>query len=312
MPIRRADRRSRRRLGAVISCPSTMIRPASIGSSRLMQRSSVDLPEPEAPIRHTTSCSATDRSIPCSTSRSPKRLVERPRCGRASAVTAHARLPALAGRGRPASRRTASCGIVITRNRTAATTYGVKLKCRPRRSMPRRAGTPRSTPTDGDERGVLLQADEVVQQRRDHAAHGLREHDEPHRLAAREARATARPPPGSGAPTRCPPGTPRPRRRSRRGSERRPPRRTVPIGTPLDAERGHPEPEQVDDEDRRDPPEQVGVDDGAAAGSGRTPGPGRLRITATTSASTRIRISAMMKTARSRKKPARWISGTTP
>ena len=35
------------------------MRPASTGSSRLTQRSSVDLPEPEAPIRQTTSCSAT-------------------------------------------------------------------------------------------------------------------------------------------------------------------------------------------------------------------------------------------------------------
>ena len=38
--------------------PSTVIEPASTFSSRLMQRSSVDLPEPEAPIRQTTSCAA--------------------------------------------------------------------------------------------------------------------------------------------------------------------------------------------------------------------------------------------------------------
>ena len=41
-----------------------MIRPASIGSSRLTQRSSVDLPEPDAPIRQITSCSSTTRSMP--------------------------------------------------------------------------------------------------------------------------------------------------------------------------------------------------------------------------------------------------------
>jgi hypothetical protein len=35
------------------------IRPSSIGSSRLMQRSSVLLPDPEAPIRQMTSLSAT-------------------------------------------------------------------------------------------------------------------------------------------------------------------------------------------------------------------------------------------------------------
>ena len=37
--------------------PSRRISPPSIGSSPLMQRSSVDLPHPEAPIRQTTSCS---------------------------------------------------------------------------------------------------------------------------------------------------------------------------------------------------------------------------------------------------------------
>ena len=59
---------------AVISLPSTKMRPLSIGSSRFTQRSSVDLPEPEAPIRQTTSCSATSRSMPRSTSTLPKDL----------------------------------------------------------------------------------------------------------------------------------------------------------------------------------------------------------------------------------------------
>ena len=39
---------------AVTVCPSTTISPCSTRSSRLMQRRSVDLPEPEAPIRQTT------------------------------------------------------------------------------------------------------------------------------------------------------------------------------------------------------------------------------------------------------------------
>ena len=38
------------------SRPMTIV-PASIGSSRFTQRSSVDFPEPDAPIRQTTSCS---------------------------------------------------------------------------------------------------------------------------------------------------------------------------------------------------------------------------------------------------------------
>ena len=39
---------------------------------------------------------------------------------------------------------------------------------------------------DADERGVLLEADEVVQERRDHAAHGLRQDDGRERLAPRQ------------------------------------------------------------------------------------------------------------------------------
>jgi hypothetical protein len=45
--------------------------PSSISSSRSMQRSSVDLPEPDAPISATAACSATARSIPRRTGRSP-------------------------------------------------------------------------------------------------------------------------------------------------------------------------------------------------------------------------------------------------
>ena len=43
-------------LPSVIVWPSMMIVPACTTSSRLRQRSSVDYPEPDAPIRHTTSC----------------------------------------------------------------------------------------------------------------------------------------------------------------------------------------------------------------------------------------------------------------
>src|SRR6185369_2267757 len=73
IPIRRR-RRSRWTPSAVISAPSTKIRPASIGSSKLMQRRSVDLPDPDAPMRQTTSCSATTRSIPRRTSFGPNDL----------------------------------------------------------------------------------------------------------------------------------------------------------------------------------------------------------------------------------------------
>ena len=60
--------------GAVTSWPSRKIRPELIGSSRFRQRSSVDLPDPDAPIRQTTSCGATARSMPLSTSLTPKDL----------------------------------------------------------------------------------------------------------------------------------------------------------------------------------------------------------------------------------------------
>ena len=73
MPIRRRMR-STSTPRAVISSPSTTIRPASIGSMRLMQRRSVDLPLPDEPIRQTTSCSATVRSIPRRTSFRPNDL----------------------------------------------------------------------------------------------------------------------------------------------------------------------------------------------------------------------------------------------
>ena len=45
--------------GSVITSPSRKTSPSSMSSSRSMQRSSVDLPEPEAPISATASCSPT-------------------------------------------------------------------------------------------------------------------------------------------------------------------------------------------------------------------------------------------------------------
>ena len=52
---------------SVMSSPKNAIRPRSTSSSRFTQRSSVDLPEPEAPIRQITSWGATAKSIPFST-----------------------------------------------------------------------------------------------------------------------------------------------------------------------------------------------------------------------------------------------------
>ncbi len=55
--------------------PSTTIVPVSTCSSTLMQRRSVDFPEPEAPIRQTTLCNSTLRSMSFRTVFSPKDFV---------------------------------------------------------------------------------------------------------------------------------------------------------------------------------------------------------------------------------------------
>jgi hypothetical protein len=62
-------------LGSVTTSPSISTSPSSMSSSRSMQRSSVDLPDPEAPISAIARCSSTLRSIPRSTGTSPYALV---------------------------------------------------------------------------------------------------------------------------------------------------------------------------------------------------------------------------------------------
>ena len=86
-------------VGPVISSASSRIRPASIGSSRLMHRSSVDLPEPEAPIRQITSCGATARSMPAQHLEVAERLahaLEPDRRARSSGTSSRLPPPALA------------------------------------------------------------------------------------------------------------------------------------------------------------------------------------------------------------------------
>ncbi len=57
-----------------MSMPSTRIEPEVGSSSRLQQRSSVDLPEPDGPMTNTSSRSLTCRSTPFSTASGPKDL----------------------------------------------------------------------------------------------------------------------------------------------------------------------------------------------------------------------------------------------
>ena len=60
-------RRLRSVSGSMRSLPSNQMWPLSATSRRLMQRRRVDLPEPEAPMMHTTSPRLTSRSMPLST-----------------------------------------------------------------------------------------------------------------------------------------------------------------------------------------------------------------------------------------------------
>ena len=73
MPMRERTA-SRSVSGSQMSTPSTRICPLSGSSSRLTQRSSVDLPDPDGPITHTTSPWSTWKSMPLSTSLVPKDL----------------------------------------------------------------------------------------------------------------------------------------------------------------------------------------------------------------------------------------------
>src|SRR5439155_5081092 len=69
-----ARRRLRPRPSSGSGRPSTSMAPPSMGSSRLMHRSSVDLPDPEGPTTTTTSRSSTSRSTSWSTCSGPNHL----------------------------------------------------------------------------------------------------------------------------------------------------------------------------------------------------------------------------------------------
>ena len=60
--------------GSLTSMPSTVIEPCWMSFSALMQRISVDLPEPDGPMTQMHSPFMTSSETPFSTSRSPKDL----------------------------------------------------------------------------------------------------------------------------------------------------------------------------------------------------------------------------------------------
>ena len=82
-----------------------------------MHRSSVDLPLPEAPIRHTTWCGSTSRSTPRSTSLLPKRLWTS-RISRNAIADQPARMRAWSRRWSRSTKRV--IGMVMMKNSIAA------------------------------------------------------------------------------------------------------------------------------------------------------------------------------------------------
>ena len=121
---------------------------------------------------------ARPRSIPRSTSSFPKACGARRR--RIASVTAPLP-PAASARCRATSQSVTGQRDRDEQEQSAAPSTGVKLNvaawsiCASQERLGQRR--PRR-----DERGVLLQADEVVQERRDHAPDRLRDHDEAQRL----------------------------------------------------------------------------------------------------------------------------------
>ncbi len=117
---------------AVMSSPSMEIRPASIGSRRLMHRSSVDLPDPDAPIRQTTSCSRDLQVDPPQHLEAPERLaqpLEERKVAAADRLDAHRAAASRRLRSRATSQSVSrASGIVMTRKTSAVARYGVKLK----------------------------------------------------------------------------------------------------------------------------------------------------------------------------------------
>ena len=269
IPMRRRMRSTSTPL-AVISSPSMRIRPASIGSRRLMQRRSVDLPLPEAPMSATTSCSATSRSMPLSTSSSPNdfhspwidsavavaRAVAsasprvRLAAGHADAGAADLPAPLLAGDqpvGEPRERDRHHAG-----RSSAVTTYGVKLNFAADEDL--RLAEDLDDADERHQHGVLLEPDEVVQQRRDDPPDRLRDDDVAHRLELRQPERPRR-----GRLARVDRLDPRPVdlghvRRVDRASGRRSPRRTRPSAGPRSGAPGCPRPSDEDDQHARAAP----------------------------------------------------------
>ena len=160
-------------------------------------------------------------------------------CSRPRAVSRSARMRRWSRSIRQSTKRV--CGIVMITNRNATVVTGDRLKWLLAMIL---AWLKASIDADHvDQRGVLLQADEVVEQRRDDAPHRLRHDHEAQGLAEATGRASGRPPSGSSGCSRCRRG--RPRRHRRRRSASAPGWRTIPARKSLTTGRpasGRPKP----------------------------------------------------------------------
>ena len=167
--------------GPLTRSPSRRISPPWIASSPLMQRSSVDLPQPDGPIRQTTWCSLdVEVRRPCSTSMAPKRLWT-------SLDLEQRHQPPRVRRWSRSSRRSTqrACGMVMMTNRKATVVTEDRLKWLLATILAwLKASTAPMTLTSAVS---FCSADEVVEQRRDDPAHRLRHHDEAQRLEVGEA-----------------------------------------------------------------------------------------------------------------------------
>ena len=256
-PIRRRTASASTR-GSVMSSPSSRITPSSTVSSRLMQRSRLDLPDPDAPISVTTWCSATSRSIDRSTVWVPNRLTTPSQLSTGTGSRRHS--DPLACCRRTARRlyqsATRIVGIASSTKSRPATRYGVKLNAA---SACTCAYADRVEGTQHrDQPDVLLQGHEVVEQWRGHPAYGLRKHHPAHRLPVGQPQRPGRRPLARVHRLDAGPEDLRDVRRvgehqcdgaqhHRRGRH------------PPELQSGQPEAHEVEQDDQRHPAEEVGV-----------------------------------------------------
>ena len=282
MPIR-ARTASASWRGSVMSSPSSRTTPSSTSSSRSTVRSRVDLPDPDAPMSTTQRCAATSRSTPSRTTFVPNALRtprtsssgaaaarRRRRAGRADGAGAPARASPHRSAPAPASPLVAPAQPPRRDSASVARVSGIvsSTKSTPGDDVRREVGVLRGgdlrgadrvdRAEDRDEPGVLLQRDQVVEQRRHHPADRLRQHDGPQGLRAAQPE--------------------RPGRRDLRGvdrldarpehlgdvggvgeHEREPAQDDGRRRDPLQAQPGQPEPDEQQHEDERQPAEDVDV-----------------------------------------------------